>query len=170
MAGRNLQKLGYISRVTAGKDSYVALVDKNIMGYIASLHELATTERRFYSRLSDIKSQILRPLLSLENLGAATTVQLLQEVASRFSKLCYLIGQHGASLSSFLQGLKEARNLVILKHASLFLDSYTEQVSAPSRVQSLQGCPAEESTPSSEETSAGRVVEGSTDCRAALGA
>lgn len=35
------------------------------MGYIASLHELATTERRFYSKLSDIKSQILRPLLSL---------------------------------------------------------------------------------------------------------
>ncbi|KAM4836276.1 alsin isoform 1-T2 [Thomomys bottae] len=124
-------KLGYISRVTAGKDNYLALVDKNIMGYISSLHELATTERRFYSKLSDIKSQILRPLLSLENLGTVTTVQLLQEVASRFSKLCYLIGQHGASLSSFLQGIKEARNLVILKHASLFLDSYTEQVSSP---------------------------------------
>ncbi|PNJ73581.1 ALS2 isoform 9 [Pongo abelii] len=119
-------KLGYISRVTAGKDSYLALVDKNIMGYIASLHELATTERRFYSKLSDIKSQILRPLLSLENLGTTTTVQLLQEVASRFSKLCYLIGQHGASLSSFLHGVKEARSLVILKHSSLFLDSYTE--------------------------------------------
>uniref|UniRef100_A0A8C5P1U9 Alsin Rho guanine nucleotide exchange factor n=1 Tax=Jaculus jaculus TaxID=51337 RepID=A0A8C5P1U9_JACJA len=119
-------KLGYISRVTAGTDSYVALMDKNIMGYIASLHELATTERRFYSKLSEIKSQILRPLLSLENLGSVSTVQLLQEVASRFSKLCYLIGQHGASLSSFLQGLKEARSLVILKHASLFLDSYTE--------------------------------------------
>ncbi|XP_036277440.1 alsin isoform X4 [Pipistrellus kuhlii] len=119
-------KLGYISRVAAGKDSYLALVDKNIMGYIASLHELAATERRFYSKLSDIKSQILRPLLSLENLGTASTVQLLQEVASRFSKLCYLIGQHGASLSSFLQGVKEARSLVILKHASLFLDSYTE--------------------------------------------
>ncbi|XP_069851935.1 alsin isoform X3 [Dipodomys merriami] len=119
-------KLGYISRVTAGKDNYLTLVDKNIMGYIASLHELATTERRFYSKLSDIKSQILRPLLGLENLGTVTTVQLLQEVASRFSKLCYLIGQHGASLSSFLQGVKAARSLVILKHASLFLDSYTE--------------------------------------------
>ncbi|EPQ02701.1 Alsin [Myotis brandtii] len=124
-------KLGYISRVAAGRDSYLALVDKNIMGYIASLHELAATERRFYSKLSDIKSQILRPLLSLENLGTASTVQLLQEVASRFSKLCYLIGQHGASLSSFLQGVKEASSLVILKHASLFLDSYTEQVSSP---------------------------------------
>ncbi|XP_005373242.1 PREDICTED: alsin isoform X2 [Chinchilla lanigera] len=119
-------QLGYVSSVTAGKDSFLALVDKNIMGYIASLHELATTERRFYSKLSDTKSQILRPLLSLENLGTVTAVQLLQEVASRFSKLCYLTGQHGASLSSFLQGIKEVRNLVILKHASLFLDSYTE--------------------------------------------
>ncbi|XP_036174693.1 alsin isoform X11 [Myotis myotis] len=125
-----LAKLGYISRVAAGRDSYLALVDKNIMGYIASLHELAATERRFYAKLSDIKSQILRPLLSLENLGTASTVQLLQEVASRFSKLCYLIGQHGASLSSFLQGVKEARSLVILKHASLFLDSYTEYCTA----------------------------------------
>ncbi|XP_036174697.1 alsin isoform X15 [Myotis myotis] len=123
-------QLGYISRVAAGRDSYLALVDKNIMGYIASLHELAATERRFYAKLSDIKSQILRPLLSLENLGTASTVQLLQEVASRFSKLCYLIGQHGASLSSFLQGVKEARSLVILKHASLFLDSYTEYCTA----------------------------------------
>ncbi|XP_051009824.1 alsin [Acomys russatus] len=119
-------KLGYISRITAGKDRYLALVDKNIMGYIATLHELATTERRFYSKLSEIKSQILRPLLSLENLGTVTTVQLLQEVASRFSKLCYLIGQHGASLSSFLQGVKEAKSLVIMKHSNLFLDSYTE--------------------------------------------
>ncbi|XP_004872338.1 alsin isoform X2 [Heterocephalus glaber] len=119
-------KLGYISRVAAGKDSCLALVDKNIMGYIASLHELAASERRFYSKLSGVKSQLLRPLLSIENLGPVTAVQLLQEVASQLSKLCYLTGQHGASLSSFLQGTKEAGNLVILKHASLFLDSHTE--------------------------------------------
>lgn len=43
----------------------MALVDRNIMGYIASLHELATTERRFYCKLSEIKSQVLRPLLGL---------------------------------------------------------------------------------------------------------
>lgn len=61
-----------------------------------------------------------------DNLGTASTIQLLQEMASIFSKLCYLIGQHGASLTSFLQGLKEAKNLVILKHSNLFLESYTE--------------------------------------------
>ncbi|XP_060639153.2 alsin isoform X1 [Anolis sagrei] len=119
-------KLGYISSVAAGGSNCLALVDKNIMGYIASLHELASTERQFYSKLSSIKSQVLRPLLGLDNLGAPSTVQLLQEVASKFSKLCYLIGQHGASLTGFLQGLKEAKNLAILKHSSLFLESYTE--------------------------------------------
>uniref|UniRef100_A0A8B9IG41 Alsin Rho guanine nucleotide exchange factor ALS2 n=1 Tax=Anser cygnoides TaxID=8845 RepID=A0A8B9IG41_ANSCY len=119
-------KIGYISNVIAGGDNCLVLVDKNIMGYIASLHELASTERRFYFRLSEIKSQVLRPLLGLDNLGNANTIQLLQEMASRFSKLCYLIGQHGASLSSFLHGVKEARSLAILKHSSLFLDSYTE--------------------------------------------
>ncbi|NWI12528.1 ALS2 protein, partial [Crypturellus soui] len=122
-------KIGYISNVIAGGENCLVLVDKNIMGYIASLHELASTERRFYCKLSDIKSQVLRPLLGLDNLGSANTIQLLQEMASRFSKLCYLIGQHGASLSSFLRGVKEARSLAILKHSSLFLDSYTEQLS-----------------------------------------
>uniref|UniRef100_A0A8B9GGF2 Alsin Rho guanine nucleotide exchange factor ALS2 n=1 Tax=Amazona collaria TaxID=241587 RepID=A0A8B9GGF2_9PSIT len=119
-------KIGYISSVIAGGDNCLVLVDKNVMGYIASLHELASTERRFYFKLSEIKSQVLRPLLGLDNLGNANTIQLLQEMASRFSKLCYLIGQHGASLSSFLHGVKEARSLAILKHSSLFLDSYTE--------------------------------------------
>ncbi|XP_062434697.1 alsin isoform X2 [Rhea pennata] len=119
-------KIGYISNVIAGGESCLVLVDKNVMGYIASLHELASTERRFYFKLSEIKSQVLRPLLGLDNLGSANTIQLLQEMASRFSKLCYLIGQHGASLSSFLRGVKEARSLAILKHSSLFLDSYTE--------------------------------------------
>ncbi|KAM3855270.1 alsin isoform 3-T3 [Vipera latastei] len=122
----NCSKLGYISNVTTGGKNCLALVDKNIMGYIASLHELASTERQFYSKLSSIKSQVLRPLLGFDNLGTASTIQLLQEMASTFSKLCYLIGQHGASLTSFLQGLKEAKNLVILKHSNLFLESYTE--------------------------------------------
>lgn len=58
-------QIGYISNVIAGGDNCLVLVDKNIMGYIASLHELASTERRFYFKLSEIKSQVLRPLLGL---------------------------------------------------------------------------------------------------------
>ncbi|KAH0621650.1 hypothetical protein JD844_023179 [Phrynosoma platyrhinos] len=84
----NCSKVGYISSMAAGGSNCLALVDKNIMGYIASLHELASMERQFYSKLSAIKSQVLRPLLGLDNLGAASTVQLLQEMASKFSKYC----------------------------------------------------------------------------------
>lgn len=35
------------------------------MGFIASLHELASCERRFYWKLCSIKTQILEPLLEL---------------------------------------------------------------------------------------------------------
>ncbi|XP_043931046.1 alsin isoform X2 [Protopterus annectens] len=119
----------YVSKVIAGGQCCLAVVDKNVMGYIASLHELSSSERKFYVKLSNIKSQILRPLLSLDNLGCAlggTTSQLLQEMTSRFSKLCYLIGQHGASLNNFLHGAKKVATLAMLEHADLFLDSYKE--------------------------------------------
>ncbi|KAM8933574.1 alsin isoform 2-T2 [Pelodytes ibericus] len=119
-------KLGYVCNISAGPGRCLALVDQNLMGYIGSLHELAATERRYYCHLSDVKSQLLRPLLGLDNLGSMTTLQLLQDVATKFSKLCYLIGQHGTSLSNFLSGAKDARSLSILEHSNLFLDSYSE--------------------------------------------
>ncbi|MBN3286290.1 ALS2 protein, partial [Polyodon spathula] len=59
-------QLGYVSSVFSGGQSCLALADRNIMGYIASLHELASAERKYYCRLSSIKSQILRPLLGLD--------------------------------------------------------------------------------------------------------
>lgn len=123
-------QLGYICSISAGSSSCLALVDQNMMGYIGNLHELASTERSFYCHLSDVKSQILRPLLGLDNLGSVTTLQLLQDTATKFCKLCYLIGQHGTSLSNFLHGAKDARSLSILEHSNIFLDSYTEYCSS----------------------------------------
>ncbi|XP_029462134.1 alsin isoform X2 [Rhinatrema bivittatum] len=134
-------KLGYISSVVAGGHRCLILVDKNMMGYISSLHELASTERQFYCKLSEIKSRILRPLLGLDNLGSLTAVQLLQDMASKFSKLCYLIGQHGSSLTGFLHGAKEAKSLALLEHSNLFLDSYTEYCSSISNFLVMGGFP-----------------------------
>ncbi|KAB0396381.1 hypothetical protein E2I00_016297, partial [Balaenoptera physalus] len=115
--------------VAAGQDYSLFLVDTEDFqpGLCYSGRQDPTEGDNLPENHSGTKTPIL---LSCKNLGTASAVQLLQEVASRFSKLCYLIGQHGTSLSSFLQGIKEARSLVILKHASLFLDSYTEQVSS----------------------------------------
>jgi hypothetical protein len=55
--------LGYVSGVFAGGQSCVALADRNVTGFIASLHELAAAERKFYCKLSSVKNHILRPLL-----------------------------------------------------------------------------------------------------------
>lgn len=58
-------QLGYVSNVFAGGRLCVALSDRNVMGFIATLHELAAAERKFYCKLSSIKTQIIRPLLGL---------------------------------------------------------------------------------------------------------
>ncbi|XP_039613756.1 alsin [Polypterus senegalus] len=121
--------LGYVSSVFAGGNSCLVLADQNIMGYVASIHELASTERKFYSRLSNVKSQILRPLLGVDNLcaslGTASTL-LLQTMGSRFSRLCYLTGQHATSLNAFLRGSKDVKNLVMVEYSTFFLDTYKE--------------------------------------------
>lgn len=58
-------QLRYVSNVFAGGQLCVALSDRNVMGFIASLHELASAERKFYCKLCNIKTQIIRPLLEL---------------------------------------------------------------------------------------------------------
>lgn len=58
-------QLRYVSNVFAGGQRCVALSDRNVMGFIASLHELASAERKFYCKLCHIKTQIIRPLLEL---------------------------------------------------------------------------------------------------------
>lgn len=58
-------QLRYVSSVFAGGQLCVSLSDRNVMGFIASLHELASAERRFYCKLCNIKTQLIRPLLEL---------------------------------------------------------------------------------------------------------
>ncbi|CAJ1087719.1 alsin isoform X2 [Xyrichtys novacula] len=121
--------LRYVSNVFAGGQSCVALSDRNVMGFIASLHELASAERKFYCKLSNIKTQIIRPLLELESLSSAlgqVTLGLLQTLAGRFSLLCHLTGQHAASLTANLRRGRDVKSLLILDHVDIFLDSYNE--------------------------------------------
>uniref|UniRef100_A0A8C7QMR0 Alsin Rho guanine nucleotide exchange factor ALS2 n=1 Tax=Oncorhynchus mykiss TaxID=8022 RepID=A0A8C7QMR0_ONCMY len=100
------------------------LSDRNVTGFIASLHELAAAERKFYCKLSSVKNHILRPLLDLA-LGPASTV-LLQSLARCYSRLCHLTGQHSASLTANLRRRRDVKSLVMLEHASIFLDTYNE--------------------------------------------
>ncbi|XP_014847120.1 PREDICTED: alsin isoform X1 [Poecilia mexicana] len=124
--------LGFVSGVVAGGRRCVALSDRNVMGFISSLHELASAERKFYCKLCDVKSQVLRPLLELESLSSAlgpAATELLQTLAGRFSLLSHLTGQHAASLTANLRRGRDVSSLLMLEHASIFLDVYNDYCS-----------------------------------------
>ncbi|XP_028835447.1 alsin isoform X2 [Denticeps clupeoides] len=125
--------LGYVSCVFAGGQSCAALADRNVMGFIASLHELVSAERKYYCRLTNIKSQVLQPLLSLDNLSSflgQSCCGLLQILIGHFNRVCRLTGQNSVSLTSLLRRTRDIKGLVILDNARVFLDTYTEYCSA----------------------------------------
>lgn len=121
--------IGYVSRVFGGGLNCLALADQNAMGFIATVHELASAERKFYCVLSKVKSQILSPLLARASLASSlgqSSMLLFQEMAGSFSKLCHLTGQHSASLTNFLQRGKAIKTLVLIKNTAIFIDTYKE--------------------------------------------
>uniref|UniRef100_A0A3Q0QVJ7 Alsin Rho guanine nucleotide exchange factor ALS2 n=1 Tax=Amphilophus citrinellus TaxID=61819 RepID=A0A3Q0QVJ7_AMPCI len=126
-----------LHHVFAGGRRCVALSDRNVMGFIASLHELASTERKFYCKLCNIKSQIIRPLL--DSALGQVVFGLLQTLASRFARLCHLTGQHATSLTANLRRGREVKSLLILEHISIFLDSYHDYCSAVGNFQVMGG-------------------------------
>ncbi|XP_029929056.1 alsin isoform X2 [Myripristis murdjan] len=134
--------LGYVSGVFAGGQRCVALSDRNVMGFISSLHELVSAERKFYCKLCGIKTQAMRPLLELDSLSSAlgpVSLGLLQALASRFSLLCHLTGQHSASLTANLRRGRDVKGLLILDHAAIFLDAYNEYCCSVGHFQVMGG-------------------------------
>uniref|UniRef100_A0A4W4FDB9 Alsin-like PH-like domain-containing protein n=1 Tax=Electrophorus electricus TaxID=8005 RepID=A0A4W4FDB9_ELEEL len=126
-------KLGYVSSVYAGGRSCAALADRNVSVSVASLHELAAAERKHYSRVLDLKFSLV-PVFMLSDTLSSTLgppcTGLLQSLIGRFSRLSQLTGQNSASLTSFLRCSRDVRGLVMLDHAHLFLDTYSEYSSA----------------------------------------
>ncbi|KAM6945748.1 alsin [Aplochiton taeniatus] len=125
--------LGYVSSVFAGGPCCAALADPNVGGLVAVLHEMAAAERKFYCRLSAVKAQILRPLLELETLSSTlgpVSTGLFQVLGVRFCHLCQLTGRHAASLTANLRRGRDTKGLVVLDHASLFLEPYSEYCTA----------------------------------------
>ncbi|XP_027020317.2 alsin isoform X1 [Tachysurus fulvidraco] len=125
--------LGFVSSIFAGGPNCVALVDRNVMGYIATVHKMATAERKFYCMLSRVKNQILHPILARDSVSSClsrTSMLLFQTMAGKYSRLCHLIGKHATSLTNFLQQKPDVKTLAILKNADLFLDTYKKHSSS----------------------------------------
>ncbi|XP_041835211.1 alsin isoform X2 [Melanotaenia boesemani] len=134
--------LGYVSSVFAGGRKCMALSDRNVMGFIASLHELASAERKFYCKLCSIKSQIIRPLLELDTLSSVlgqVALGLLQTLTGQFSTLCHMTGQHATSLTANLRRGRDVNSLLILDHSKIFLDCHNDFCSTVGNFQVMGG-------------------------------
>uniref|UniRef100_A0A8C7JUU4 Alsin Rho guanine nucleotide exchange factor ALS2 n=1 Tax=Oncorhynchus kisutch TaxID=8019 RepID=A0A8C7JUU4_ONCKI len=126
---RSVCLMGYISSVYGGGQSCLAQADLNVMGFISALHELAAADRKYYCRLRDVNKRVVSPLLKKESVCTVlgqTSSLLFQSLASSYSRLCHLTGQHSVSLTAFLHTDRDVKGLVILKHANTFLDMYKE--------------------------------------------
>ncbi|XP_060774739.1 alsin isoform X1 [Neoarius graeffei] len=121
--------LGYVSSVSAGGQVCAATADWNMMGLIASLHELAAAERKHYCKLTNIRNRLLQPLLKLDSLSSAlgpSCTGLFQNLIGRFSCLSQLTGQNSVALTSFLRRSRDLRSLVLLDNTQMFLDTHSE--------------------------------------------
>lgn len=59
----NLQT-GWVKQIAAGGDLCICVTDKNTTGFIATLHEFAASERKFHSKLDNLATMLIKPLLS----------------------------------------------------------------------------------------------------------
>ncbi|KAK2839612.1 hypothetical protein Q5P01_013352 [Channa striata] len=137
-------EMGYISTVCSGGQSCALLADCNVMGFISAIHELASSERRFYLWLSTVKNLLLTPIRNREglfpSLGEPCT-NLFSALCESFVHLTILIGRHSTSLSYFLHDAKDrdVTSLPLLTHTDHFLDIYKEYCSAVGNFQVMGG-------------------------------
>ncbi|KAL0985662.1 hypothetical protein UPYG_G00160170 [Umbra pygmaea] len=122
--------MGYISTVSGGGESSVALADHNVMGFIAGLHELAAADRKFFCRLKDIHRRVVGPLVKKEGLLGKSSSLLFQTLVGSYSRLCHLTGQHSVSLTDVIYSKRDIKGLFLLKHARTFQDTYKEYCSS----------------------------------------
>ncbi|XP_029935895.1 alsin-like isoform X2 [Myripristis murdjan] len=137
-------EMGYVSSVCGGGQSCAALADQNVMGFVAALHELASSERQQFCWLSAVRRSVLQPALSRDSVCASLgqpCARLLSSLSESFVRLCVLIGRHSVSLSSFLWDARrrDVTSLPLLTHADLFLDAYRQYCSSVGNLQVMGG-------------------------------
>ncbi|PWA31284.1 hypothetical protein CCH79_00002874, partial [Gambusia affinis] len=125
-------QMSYISSVSGGGRLCAALMDQNVMGFIAAVHDLASRERRSSCWMNDVRRVIIAPLrkkeLVCQTLGDPCT-HLFFALCDRFIQLSKLIGRHATALSYFLQNAqsRDVTSFPMLKHSEHFLETYKKE-------------------------------------------
>uniref|UniRef100_A0A665UNW0 Alsin Rho guanine nucleotide exchange factor ALS2 a n=1 Tax=Echeneis naucrates TaxID=173247 RepID=A0A665UNW0_ECHNA len=124
-----------------GGQRCAVLADQNVMGFISTIHELASKERHFYCWLSSIRKLLLNPLQSVCSTLGEPRIHLFFSLCESFDHLNALIGQDSTSLNYFLHDVQRCNvtTLPLLTHTDCFLDSYKKYCSALGNVQVMGG-------------------------------
>uniref|UniRef100_A0A3Q2D4F0 Alsin Rho guanine nucleotide exchange factor ALS2 n=1 Tax=Cyprinodon variegatus TaxID=28743 RepID=A0A3Q2D4F0_CYPVA len=122
-------EMSYISSVCSGGQLCAALTDRNVMGFIAAIHELASSERRFSCWTSDVRKFLIAPLRkkgeSSSTLGEPSA-RLFFALCDSFVHLSKLVGRHATSLSYFLQNAqsRDVASFPLLTNTETFMETY----------------------------------------------
>ncbi|XP_054642084.1 alsin-like isoform X2 [Dunckerocampus dactyliophorus] len=139
-------EMGYISSVSSGGQRCALLANRNNMGFISTIHELACIERKFYYWLSRVRKLLLTPLYNKESVRPClgeTCSRLFLSLCGTFNRLSTLIGQHSTLLSRFVHEVQyhDVTSLHLLSHTQLFLDIYSAYCAAVGDFQVMGGLP-----------------------------
>ncbi|XP_015228322.1 PREDICTED: alsin-like isoform X2 [Cyprinodon variegatus] len=137
-------EMSYISSVCSGGQLCAALTDRNVMGFIAAIHELASSERRFSCWTSDVRKFLIAPLRKKESacqtLGEPSA-RLFFALCDSFVHLSKLVGRHATSLSYFLQNAqsRDVASFPLLTNTETFMETYRKYCSAVGDFQVMGG-------------------------------
>ncbi|CAM9681564.1 unnamed protein product [Lampetra planeri] len=109
-------------------------------GFVAALHELSATERACYRELQAAKTHVLKPLLnSAAALRGSPVEAAFQTAVDTFRSTCWLLGQHGASLGTFLGGRRDVGDLFVVSQLATHTQTFQKYFSSFTNLLVLDG-------------------------------
>lgn len=83
--------MGYLSSVCSGGQRCAGLADRNVMGFISAIHELASRERQFYCWLSSVRKLLLTPLRSKGERLSFEPLDIIDCIYYYTNKVCLFV-------------------------------------------------------------------------------
>ncbi|XP_077997959.1 alsin-like isoform X2 [Glandiceps talaboti] len=114
-----IRKLGWVRSLSAAGDQCACIIDKNETGFVAILHEFASSERSFYQQLSTLRNQVLKSLLSAEffkTLESTVYGPPLKDITDSLTAIVSHVGRNSLQLTSVVQTSLEVFDLSILRN------------------------------------------------------
>ncbi|XP_078459806.1 alsin isoform X1 [Lampetra fluviatilis] len=147
------EQVGHVFSVSLSGNVFVSLSDGGPSfssataatapeGFVAALHELSATERACYRELQAAKTHVLKPLLNSDAAAAlrgSPVEAAFQTAVDTFRSTCWLLGQHGASLGTFLGGRRDVGDLFVVSQLATHTQTFQKYFSSFTNLLVLDG-------------------------------